>query len=94
MARSRHHASPARYPEHRSRIAVLRGGTDNHIGEGRRAQLNGRSRPILDNILVERFWRSQKQEAIYLEETAAGFRARRVIKNCKAFYASGRSFLV
>jgi putative transposase len=47
--------------------------------------MDGRGR-YLDNIFIERLWRSLKQEAIYLEEITDGFQARRVIKNCVEFY--------
>lgn len=32
----------------------------------------------LDNIFIERPWRSRKQNAVYLEETQDGFAARRI----------------
>ena len=44
----------------------------------------------LDNIFIERLWRSLKQEAIYLEEITDGFQARRVIKNWMVFYNTER----
>ena len=44
----------------------------------------------LDNIFIERLWRSWKQEAIYLEEISDGFRARRIIKDWMAFYNTER----
>ena len=47
--------------------------------------MDGRGR-YLDNIFIERLWRSLKQEDIYLEEIADGFQARRVIKDWMAFY--------
>lgn len=37
-----------------------------------------------------RLWRSLKQEAVYLEEIADGFQARRVISNWMAFYNTER----
>lgn len=46
--------------------------------------MDGRGR-YLDNIFIERLWRSLKQEAIYLEEIADGFKARRVIKDWMAY---------
>lgn len=51
--------------------------------------MDGRGR-YLDNIFIERLWRSLKQEAIYLEEIGDGFQARRVIKNWMVFYNSER----
>jgi len=47
--------------------------------------MDGRRR-CLDNIFIERLWRSLKQEAIYLEEIADGFKARRGIKGWMALY--------
>lgn len=40
----------------------------------------------LDNIFIERLWRSLKQEAMCLEEIGDGFKARRVVKDWMAFY--------
>ncbi|WP_353346657.1 IS3 family transposase [Litorivita sp. NS0012-18] len=56
---------------------------------GVRISMDGRGR-YLDNIFIERLWRSLKQEAIYLEEISDGFQARRVIKNWMAFYNAER----
>lgn len=56
---------------------------------GVRISMDGRGR-YLDNIFIERLWRSLKQEAIYLEEISDGFQARRVIKKWMAFYNSDR----
>lgn len=44
----------------------------------------------LDNIFIERLWRSLKQEAVYLYEMQDGFQAKRVIKDWIAFYNSER----
>lgn len=54
---------------------------------GVRISMDGKGR-YLDNIFVERQWRSLKQEAIYPEEIAEGFKARRVIKDWMSFYNS------
>lgn len=51
--------------------------------------MDGRGR-YLDNIFIERLWRSLKQEAIYLEEIQDGFQARRVISNWMTFYNTER----
>ena len=51
--------------------------------------MDGRGR-CMDNIFIERLWRSLKQEAVYLEEIADGFQARRVIGKWMAFYNTGR----
>ncbi len=46
--------------------------------------MDGRGR-CMDNIFIERLWRSLKQEAVYLEEFSDGFQARRVISNWMTF---------
>ena len=51
---------------------------------GARIAMDWRGR-YLDNICIERLWRSLQQEAIYLEEISDGFQARRVVKNRMAF---------
>jgi len=56
---------------------------------GVRISMDGSGR-YLDNIFIERLWRSLKQEAIYLEEISDGFQARSVIKNWMAFYNTER----
>lgn len=56
---------------------------------GVRISMDGRGR-YLDNIFIERLWRSLKQKAIYLEEITDGFQARKVVKNWMAFYNSQR----
>lgn len=56
---------------------------------GVRISMDGRGR-YLDNIFIERLWRSLKQEAVYLEEITDGFQARRVISNWMAFYNTER----
>ena len=52
--------------------------------------MDGRSR-YLDNIFIERLWRSLKQEAVYLPEITDGFQAKRIINNWVGFYNSERS---
>ena len=44
----------------------------------------------LDNIFIERLWRSLKQEAVYLHEITDGFQAKRIIDNWIGFYNSER----
>lgn len=56
---------------------------------GVRISMDGRGR-CMDNIFIERLWRSLKQEAIYLEELTDGFHARRVICDWIAFYNTER----
>ncbi|AAV97110.1 integrase core domain-containing protein [Ruegeria pomeroyi] len=54
-----------------------------------RWQRCGATRPCrrhLDNIVIERLWRSLKQEAIYLEEITDSFQVRRISKGWMAFY--------
>ena len=47
--------------------------------------MDGRGR-YLDNIFIERLWRSLKQEAVYLHELQDGFQAKRVIDDWIGFY--------
>ena len=51
--------------------------------------LDGRSR-CMDNIFIERLWRSLKYEAIYLHELTDGFVAERVIGSWIDFYNTRR----
>ena len=46
--------------------------------------------PYLDNIFIERLWRSLKQEAAYLHEITDGFQAKRIIDDWIGFYNSER----
>ena len=52
---------------------------------GIRVSMDGRGR-CMDNIFIERLWRSLKYEAIYLHEIADGFTARRLIGEWLRFY--------
>lgn len=54
-----------------------------------RVSMDGRGR-YLDNIFIERLWRSLKQEAIYLTELQDGFQAQRVIQEWIGFYNAER----
>jgi len=56
---------------------------------GVRISMGGHGR-YLDNIFIERLWRSLKQQAIYLEEIQDGFHARRVISNWTTVYNTER----
>jgi putative transposase len=47
--------------------------------------MDGRGR-YLDNIFIERLWRSLKYEAVYLHEMTDGFVAERVIGDWLYFY--------
>jgi len=51
--------------------------------------MDGRGR-YLDNIFIERLWRSLKQEAVYLHEITNGFQAKRIIDDWISFYNSER----
>jgi putative transposase len=51
--------------------------------------MDGRGR-YLDNIFIERLWRSLKQEAVYLHEITDGFQAKQIIDNWIEFYNSER----
>ena len=44
----------------------------------------------MDNVFIERLWRSLKYEAVYLHEIADGLTARRLICDWIAFYNSER----
>ena len=52
---------------------------------GVQVSMDGRGR-CMDNIFIERLWRSLKYEAVYLQELADGFAAREVIAAWMAFY--------
>jgi putative transposase len=51
--------------------------------------MDGRGR-CMDNIFIERLWRSLKYEAVYLHELTDGFAAERVIGEWIGFYNTGR----
>ena len=51
--------------------------------------MDGRGR-CMDNIFIERLWRSLKYEAVYLHELSDGFQAQKVISGWMAFYNSRR----
>jgi putative transposase len=51
--------------------------------------MDGRGR-CLDNIFIERLWRSMKYEAVYLHELTDGFVAQRVIGEWIGFYNTER----
>jgi putative transposase len=54
-----------------------------------RISMDGRGR-CMDNIFIERLWRSLKYEAVYLHELTDGFKAERVIGEWIDFYNSER----
>jgi putative transposase len=51
--------------------------------------MDGRGR-CMDNIFIERLWRSLKYEAVYLHELTGGFAAQRVIGEWIGFYNTAR----
>ena len=54
-----------------------------------RISMDGRGR-FLDNIFIERLWRSLKYEAVYLHELTSGLEARGIIGGWMAFYNDER----
>ena len=56
---------------------------------GVRISMDGRGR-FMDNIFIERLWRSLKYEAIYLHEIVDGLTARRLIRDWVVFYNAER----
>ncbi len=56
---------------------------------GIRISMDGRGR-CMDNIFIERLWRSLKYEAVYLHELTDGFKAERVIGDWIGFYNTER----
>ena len=56
---------------------------------GIRCSMDGRGR-CLDNVFIERLWRSLKYEAVYLHELTDGFAAQRVIAEWIEFYNEQR----
>ena len=52
---------------------------------GIRCSMDGRGR-CLDNVFIERLWRSLKYEAVYLSELKDGFEAQRVIAEWIEYY--------
>ena len=51
--------------------------------------MDGRGR-CMDNIFIERLWRSLKYEAVYLHEISDGFQAQRLISSWVDFYNTQR----
>ena len=51
--------------------------------------MDGRGR-YMDNIFIERLWRSLKYEAVYLHELTDGFKAEQVIRDWIEFYNTER----
>ena len=59
------------------------------LAAGARCSMDGRGR-CLDNVFIERLWRSLKYEAVYLHELRDGFAAGRVIAEWMQFYSHVR----
>jgi putative transposase len=66
------------------KISMPLGDFTNHL-----PVIDGRGR-YLDNIFIERLWRSLKQEAVYLHQITDGFQAKRIIDNWIGFDNSER----
>ena len=63
--------------------------TSQVLAAGIRCSMDGRG-AYLDNVFIERLWRSLKYEAVYLHELADGFQAERVIGAWFSFYNASR----
>ena len=63
--------------------------TERVLAAGARCSMDGRGR-CLDNVFIERLWRSLKYEAVYLHELVDGFEAERVIGAWMTFYSDVR----
>ncbi len=59
--------------------------TERLLSSGARCSMDGRGR-YLDNIFIERLWRSLKYEAVYLRELADGRDAERIVGSWINFY--------
>ncbi len=55
------------------------------LSSGVRCSMDGRGR-YLDNIFIERLWRSLKYEAVYLRELADGRDAERIVGSWVNFH--------
>ena len=76
--------------EHGSRGAVYEHDvTEQVLAAGAQCSMDGRGR-CLDNVFIERLWRSLKYEAVYLHELVDGFEAERVIGTWMTFYSDVR----
>ena len=63
--------------------------TQQVLASGALCLMDGRGR-CLDNVFIERLWRSLKYEAVYLHELSDGFDAQRVIGHWMGFYNHSR----
>ncbi len=62
---------------------------DAYRNTGVAISMDGRGR-CMDNIFIERLWRSLKYEAVYLHELTDGFKAERVIRDWIDFHNTER----
>ena len=63
--------------------------TERVQASGAQCSMDGRGR-CLNNVFIERLWRSLKYEAVYLCELADGFEVERVIGEWMEFYNGER----
>ena len=63
--------------------------TQRVLSSGARMSMDGRGR-FMDNIFIERLWRSLKYEAVYLHELEDGHHARQVVGSWIEFYNHAR----
>ena len=63
--------------------------TQRVLSSGARMSMDGRGR-FMDNIFIERLWRSLKYEAVYLHELEDGHHAREVVGSWIEFYNHAR----
>ena len=63
--------------------------TERVLAAGAQCSMDGRGR-CLDNVFIERLWRSLKYEAVYLHELTDGFEAERVLGAWMTFYSDVR----
>lgn len=59
--------------------------TERVLASGAQCSMDGRGR-CMDNVFIERLWRSLKYEAIHLHDLSDGFEAERVIRCWMEFY--------
>ena len=59
--------------------------TERVLASGAQCSMDGRGR-CMDNVFIERLWRSLKYEAVYLHDLADGFEAERAIRCWIEFY--------
>ena len=59
------------------------------LASGARCLMDGRGR-CMDNVFIERLWRSLKHETVHLHDLADGLEAHQVIGSWLSFYNDGR----